>query len=95
LGCFDGSPCHRPTGHSGYVPVPTPAFRVKSAIKLILKFNEHDIESSLISFEKIALLNAFPENKYAAILQAQQSFKGFHRTDGRRVPDSDFESCSS
>ena len=64
---------------AGRVPVPvptaTPAFRVESAIKLIPKFNEHDIESFLISFEKIALLNAFPENKYAAILQAQLTGK--------------------
>jgi len=53
----------------------TPAFRVESAIKLIPKFNEHDIESFLISFEKIAMLNAFPEDKYAAILQAHLTGK--------------------
>ena len=40
-------------------------FRVDTAIKLIPKFNEHDIESFLISFEKIAELNAFPKDKYA------------------------------
>ena len=47
-----------------------PAFRIDTAIKLIPKFNEHDVESFLLSFEKIAQLNKFPENKYAAILQA-------------------------
>jgi hypothetical protein len=51
--------------------VPTvPSFRVDAAVKLIPKFNENDIESFLLSFEKIALLNDFPKKKYAAILQA-------------------------
>ena len=48
-------------------PIPTPTFRVESAIKLIPKFND-DNESFLISFEKIAALNSFPADKYAAIL---------------------------
>jgi len=30
----------------------TPAFRVESAVKLIPKFNEHDIENFLLTFEK-------------------------------------------
>jgi len=38
-------------------------FRVDTATKLIPKFNEHDIESFLLSFEKIAQLNGFPEDK--------------------------------
>ena len=42
-------------------------FRIDTAIKLIPKFNEHDVESFLLSFEKIAQLNKFPEDKYAAI----------------------------
>jgi len=50
-------------------------FRIDTAIKLIPKFNEHDIQSSLLSFEKIAQLNAFPEDKYAAILQAHLTDK--------------------
>jgi len=53
----------------------SPPFRVDTAIKLIPKFNEHDIESFLISFEKIAQLNAFPKDKYAAVLQAQLTGK--------------------
>ena len=52
-----------------------PPFRVDAAIKLIPKFNEHDIESFLISFEKIAQLNAFPPDKYAAVLQAHLTGK--------------------
>jgi len=52
-----------------------PAFRVDTAVKLIPKFNEHDVESFLISFEKIAQLNQFPEDKYAAILQAHLTGK--------------------
>jgi len=51
------------------------AFRVETAVKLIPKFNEHDIESFLITFEKIAQLNNFPEDKYAAVLQAHLTGK--------------------
>ena len=29
------------------------AFRIDTAVKLIPKFNEHDVESFLLSFEKI------------------------------------------
>ena len=35
----------------------TPPFRVEAAIKLIPKFTEHDVETFLISFEKIAELS--------------------------------------
>ena len=52
-----------------------PPFRVDTAVKPIPKFNEHDIESFLISFEKIAELNAFPKDKYAAVLQAHLTEK--------------------
>jgi len=47
-----------------------PPFRVEAAVKLVPKFSEHDTETFLISFEKVAELNNFPEDKYAAILQA-------------------------
>ena len=47
----------------------------ESAIKLIPKFNENDIESVLISFEKIVSLNSFPAEKYAAVLQAHLTGK--------------------
>ena len=50
--------------------VPTPAFRIESAIKLIPQFDENDVETFLITFEKIASINKFPAEKYAAILQA-------------------------
>jgi len=52
-----------------------PAFRIDTAVKLIPKFNEHDVESLLLSFDKIAQLNKFPEDKYAAILQAHLTGK--------------------
>ena len=42
-----------------------PPFRVDAAVKLIPKFTEHDVETFLISFEKIAELNAFPPDKYS------------------------------
>jgi len=48
---------------------------IGTAIKLIRKFNEHDIECFLLSSEKIAQLNSFPEDKYAAIIQAHLTGK--------------------
>jgi hypothetical protein len=58
------------------IPVPrTHVFRVDTAIKLIPKFTESDVESFFISFEKIAQLNAWPQEKYAAALQAHLSGK--------------------
>lgn len=50
-------------------------FRVDTAIKLVPRFNENDVESFLIGFEKIAQLNAWPEDKYTAILQAHLTGK--------------------
>jgi len=57
---------------AGYHRLQTPAFRIDTAIQLIPKFNEHDIESFLLS---VAQLNAFSEDKYAAILQAHLTDK--------------------
>jgi len=52
-----------------------PPFRVDAAVKLIPKFTEHDVKTFLISFEKIAELNAFPPDKYAAVFQAHLTGK--------------------
>jgi len=52
-----------------------PAFCIDTAVELIPKFNEHDVESFLLSFEKIAQLNKFPEDKYAALLRAHLTGK--------------------
>jgi len=48
---------------------------VKAAIKLVPKFSKNDVETFLISFEKVAELNNFPPDKYAAILQAHLTGK--------------------
>ena len=50
-------------------------FQVENAVRLIPKFQDTDIETFLISFEKIAALNKFPEDKYTAILQAHLTGK--------------------
>ena len=52
-----------------------PQFRIGEAVKLIPKFTDHDIETFLISFEKIATLNNFPKEKYTTILQAHLTGK--------------------
>jgi len=51
------------------------AFGIDTAVKLIPKFNEYDVESFLLSFEKMAQLNQLKEDKYAAILQAHLTGK--------------------
>ena len=48
----------------------TQPFRVDAAVKLVPKFNENDVESFLLTFERIATLNSWPKDKYTAILQA-------------------------
>jgi len=65
-----------------------PAFRIDTAVKLIPKFNEHDVESVLLSFKKIAQLSQFPEDKYAGILRAQLTGKAFKIFTGLSVEDS-------
>jgi len=52
-----------------------PPFRVEAAVKLVPKFSESDVETFWISFEKVAELNNFPPDKYAAILQAHLTGK--------------------
>ena len=54
--------------------VPTPAFWVESAVKLIPEFDENDAETFLTAFEKIGSINKFPKDQYVTILQAH--FKG-------------------
>jgi len=74
----------------------TPAFRIDTAIKLIPKFNEHDIESFLLPFEKIAQLNAFPEDKYVATVEAHLIGKALslHRVVRRGLSElQNTESC--
>jgi len=51
------------------------SFKVENAVRFIPHFNDHDIETFLISFEKIAELNQFPQDKYSAILQAHLTGK--------------------
>jgi len=43
---------------------------VEAAVKLVPTFSENDVETFLISFEKVVELNNFPPDKYAATLQA-------------------------
>jgi len=65
-------PSARPTDPPSSRP---PPFRVEAAVKLVPKFSENDVETFLISCEKVAELNNFPLEKYAAILQAHLTGK--------------------
>ena len=64
-----------PSVHPTDPPSSRPPFRVEAAVKLVPKFFESDVETFLISFEKVAELNNFPPEKYAAILQAHLTGK--------------------
>ena len=69
-----------PTATVTGVPTPGgPVFRLDQAIKLVPRFNERNVEEYLISFEKIAALNNWPADCYAAVLQAVLTgkFKSF------------------
>ena len=47
-------------------------FRVEAAAKLLPKLaSEQELETYLITFEKIATLNKWPENQWSAVLQTQ------------------------
>jgi len=65
-----------PSAHPTDLPSSRPPpFRVEAAVKLVPKFSENDVETFLISFEKVAELNNFPPDKYAAILRAHLTGK--------------------
>lgn len=52
-------------------------FRVESAVKLMPKLvNENEIDSYLVTFEKIAVLNNWPKIHWPALLQTQLRGKG-------------------
>ena len=58
---------------SGGGPAP---FKVETAVKLLPKFTEQNVEEYLITFEKMAEINGWPQEKYAAILHAMLVGKG-------------------
>ena len=55
-----------------------PPFRVEAAVKLVPKFSQNDVETFLLSFEKVPALNNFPPDKYAAISQAYLTGKALN-----------------
>jgi len=58
-------------------PPVQPQFRIENATKLLPKLtNEQEIETYLISFERIATLNKWPKTDWSAILQTQLKGKG-------------------
>ena len=57
-------------------PPQAPTFRLDQAVKLLPRFNERNVEEYLLSFEKVAQINAWPQDRYAAILQSTLVGKG-------------------
>jgi len=51
-------------------------FRVESAIKILPKFTEQNVEEYLITFEIIAKIHDWSRGKYASILHAMLVGKG-------------------
>jgi len=58
------------TGHG------PPAFKVETAVKLLPKFSEQNVEEYIITFEKMAEIHGWACDKYAAILHAVLVGKG-------------------
>ena len=50
-------------------------FKVENVIKILPKWMESDVESFLQAFERVAVTNDWPEDKYLAIIQTQFSPK--------------------
>ena len=48
-------------------------FKVENVIKMLPKWIESDVESFLQPFERLAVANDWPEDKYLAIIQTQFS----------------------
>lgn len=55
-----------------------PTFRVDVAAKLLPPYKPEDLESYLISFERIAAINSWPADKLASILQSQLTGRALH-----------------
>ena len=60
-----------PTLDAQQPSVVSSTFRTDLAAKLLPPYNPNDLESYLITFERIAGINSWPEDKLAAILQTQ------------------------
>ena len=59
-------------------------FNVTDACKRVPKFNEHDVESSIVCFEKFALAASWPKEHWSAILIPNltgKALKAFNRLD--------------
>ena len=56
----------------------TPCYQINLglAIKQMPKFAEHNVDEYLVSFEKAAAINEWPENRWAALLYATLTGKG-------------------
>ena len=50
-------------------------FKVENVIKMLPKWIESDVESFLQAFERLAVANDWPEDKYLVIIQTQFSPK--------------------
>src|SRR3984885_13039315 len=83
-------------GNSGSRPVSSHGdqgmFRVSSALKLIPKFDNGDIENYLRTFEKAVVMNNIPKEQWANLLFPQLSLKGrevFQALDLEEIMDYD------
>src|ERR1700733_14395144 len=67
-------------------------FRVSSALKLIPKFDNGDIENYLRTFEKAVVMNNIPKEQWANLLFPQLTLKGrevFQTLDLKEIVDYD------
>ena len=65
-------------------------FNVTDACKRVPKFNEHNVESSIVCFEKFALAASWPKEHWSAILIPNltgKALKAFNRLDQYELND--------
>ncbi len=74
-------------------PVPLPHFNVKDATVLLPSFNDSEIETYLVNFEKLAIANAWPRRHWANILipvlKGNKALRAFNRLDANSINNYD------
>ena len=82
------------TEHNNRInPAPLPQFNVRDATGLLPMFNDTEIETYLVNFEKLATANAWPKRHWANILipvlKGNKAIRAFNRLDANTINNYD------
>ena len=82
------------TEHNNRInPAPLPPFNVRDATGLLPMFNDTEIETYLVNFEKLATANAWPKRHWANILipvlKGNKAIRAFNRLDANTINNYD------